>query len=652
MSVTFNRKCVILSSIFCIILLGIISFNYRLYIIDNKLNIQLFVFSLILPILFLFLFSVKLNFKEKINKCITIISFILSVFLSYIVIELLNKNNMFDITLKRTIFNLIVIVSLHLLIYAVSNKARFTIMLANSLIFLLGLVNYTIICFRGTPFVPWDILSLKTAAYVANSYNFIPSHYLIIAILVFILMISIAVKVSYDFKKTISNIILRFSALLIIILVTSSFYRTDIIKFFDFDTNLWEPVKEYSNNGFLASFAKQSKNLFNTEPQNYSVETVNNIIAEYIQNKKQETKINKDSPNIIVVMNESFSDLAVNGDFNVSEDYMPYYRSLKENTIKGSTYVSVIGGQTPNSEWEFLTNNSMAFMPYRTVPYQQYIHSNTYSIVNSLKDQGYNTSSVHPWYGSGYRRNAIYPLLGFESFDSLETMPDLEYLRDFPTDLSTYKHITKMFEEKDPDKKFFNFTVTMQNHSGYDFEGYDSTISLTNIPNCPNVEQYLSLVKESDDALKYLIDYFSKVKEPTIILFFGDHQPPYLEDEFWETISDPNTISKTNYITPFMLWANYDIPEKEIEYTSLNYLSLLLFDTAKLETTPYMKFLRVLQKEIPVITGNGYMDKKNNYYTLDEESKYSELIRNYQIVQYNNVFDDRDKIDEIFTIKK
>ena len=52
---------------------------------------------------------------------------------------------------------------------------------------------------------------------------------------------------------------------------------------------------------------------------------------------------------------------------------MSYFNSLEENTIKGNTYVSVFGGQTPNSEWEFLTNNSMAFMPYRTVPYQQYI---------------------------------------------------------------------------------------------------------------------------------------------------------------------------------------------------------------------------------------------------------------------------------------
>jgi len=154
----------------------------------------------------------------------------------------------------------------------------------------------------------------------------------------------------------------------------------------------------------------------------------------------------------------------------------------------------------------------------------------------------------------GYRRNAVYPLLGFETFDSLETMKNLEYLRKYPDDLSTYKYITEMFENRNSDKLFFNFTVTMQNHSGYDLPNYESTIFLTDIEDCPKVEQYLSIVKESDDALKYLIDYFNNVDEPVLILFFGDHQPPYLEDAFWDAILDPEqSFNKTRYLLPFTL---------------------------------------------------------------------------------------------------
>lgn len=330
---------------------------------------------------------------------------------------------------------------------------------------------------------------------------------------------------------------------------------------------------------------------------------------------------------------------------------MAYFKSLSENTIRGNTYVSVFGGQTPNSEWEFLTNNSMAFMPYRTVPYQQYIRKKSYSLATTLKAQGYTANAIHPWYGSGYRRNAIYPLLGFDSFESIETLDDLEYLRGYPTDLSTYKQVIKQFEEKAEDEKLFDFVVTMQNHSGYDLEGYDSSVFLADIENCPRVEQYLSVIRESDKALEYLIDYFENYDEKTIILFFGDHQPPYFEDEFWETIMEDPDDETTKYITPFILWANYDIEEQYVDKISLNYLSILLLDNAGLSTTPYMEFLRNIQSELPVITGNGYIDNEGNYYTFESENEYTNLLYDYQMVQYNNVFDSKNRINEFFEVK-
>ena len=462
------------------------------------------------------------------------------------------------------------------------------------------------------------------------------------------LIIALGLKANYKFNKEKLNLILRFSCIAVISVITIIFYKTDIINYFDFENNLWKPKDEYANNGFLASFVKQSKNLFNEEPENYSIENLENIMSE--KDYTTQTEVTGNSPNIIVIMSESFSDLSVNGDFETSEEYMSYFYSLEENTIRGNTYVSVFGGQTPNSEWEFLTNNSMAFMPYRTVPYQQYIRKPSYSLATTLKAQGYTANAIHPWYGSGYRRNAIYPLLGFDSFDSLETLDNLEYLRKYPTDLSTYKEIIKQFENKNEDEKIFNFTVTMQNHSGYDLEGYDSTVFLTDIENCPRVEQYLSVMKESDKALEYLINYFENYDEKTIILFFGDHQPPYFEDEFWEAIMEDPTNETTKYITPFLLWANYDIEEKYIDKISLNYLSILLMDTAGLKTTTYMNFLKNMQTEIPVITGNGYIDNENNYYTFDSQSKYSDILDKYELLQYNNVFDYKNRINSFFEI--
>lgn len=650
MKIHTNKKRIIISTILLIILLALISFNYKCYIFDGNFNFLLFLLSIIISIISCVLFSIKLEASHKINILINIASFIISIFLSYIFIELLNKNSLFNLRFERLIFNFIIIIFLHLFIYGLCNKINLSIILSNTLIFIVGIANYVVICFRGTPLVPWDILSLKTAAYVAQSYTFEFSYYLIIAICLFALAIAIGLKANYKFKNQKISFILRFSCIILISTMTVTFYKTNIIDCFNFENNLWEPKNEYANNGFLASFVKQSKNLFTDKPDNYSPEAVENILVE-LENETNLNVDNNDKPNIIVIMSESYSDLKVNGNFETSENPMSYFYSLDENTIRGNTYVSVFGGQTPNSEWEFLTNNSMAFMPYRTVPYQQYIKSKSYSLATTLKAQGYQANAIHPWYGSGYRRNAIYPLLGFDSFDSIETLKNLEYLRDYPTDLSTYKNIIEKFEQKDSNEKLFEFVVSMQNHSGYDLEGYDSTVFLTDIENCPRVEQYLSVMKESDNALQYLINYFENYNEKTIILFFGDHQPPYLEDEFWETIMENPDDETTKYITPFILWANYDIEEQYIDKISLNYLSILLLDIAGLNTTPYMEFLRNIQSEIPVITGNGYIDKNDTYYTYDTESPYSDILYKYQIVEYNNVFDSKNRINKFFEVK-
>ena len=649
MKINISKNKLIVSIISFVLILIFILLNCKAYFVEDSFNWLYLVLSILILIATCAIYCLNFNCSEKLSKILTLTTFFLSIFSSYVVIELFNQNDIFSLDHKRFLFNFIVILFLHLFIYALCNSFKLSIILSHSLILILGIANYTVTCFRGTPLVPWDILSIKTAAYVADSYTFSFNCYFILACLLSILTSSVGSKVTYTFKRKKKNFVVRFACLAIILTFTLAFYNTNFVEFFDLDNDLWQPKQEYNNNGFLASFVKQTKNLFNTAPINYSAKEVSSILDEVESASKPSSSIFS-YPNIIVIMSESFCDLSVNGQFETSCDYMSYFKSLDENTIKGNAYVSVFGGQTPNSEWEFLTNNSMAFMPYRSVPYQQYIKRSSYSLATTLKRQGYTTNAIHPWYGSGYRRNAVYPLLGFDSFESLETLNNLEYLRKYPTDLSTFKHITKLFEEKNPSEKIFNFTVTMQNHSGYDLEGYDSTVFLTDIENCPRVEQYLSVMKESDKALEYLVNYFENYNEQTIILFFGDHQPPYFENEFWESILDNPEDESSKYITPFFLWANYDIEEKYVDKISLNYLSILLLDTAGLKTTPYMDFLRNLQDELPVISGNGYIDNDDNYYTYDYENEYSDLLHKYQLIQYNNVFDYKNRVNNFFEI--
>lgn len=370
-----------------------------------------------------------------------------------------------------------------------------------------------------------------------------------------------------------------------------------------------------------------------------------------------------EKPNIIAIMNESFSDLMAVGDMEVSKDYMPFIRKLKENTIKGYTYSSVFGGNTANSEFEFLTGNTMAFLPDNSVPYQLFLRSKTAGLTYTLGAQGYGPLyALHPYYKTGYSRYKVYPLMGFDRF---YTSDDFSVFTDTVnyhiTDHEDYDKIIELYEEsQDDDSPFYLFNVTMQNHGSYDgslLETGDSVRLKGNLEGFSKAEQYLNMIKMSDKALKQLIHYFEKVDEPTVIVFFGDHQPD-LEDSFYDTLLGEKVEDLQGedleqlYKVPFLIWANYDIEEQTIERTSNNYLSTYLADVAGLEKTGYQEFLTDLREEVPCINAIGYWGSDGNFYELeDESSPYYDLVHQYNLLEYNNLFGKEDQQTSFFYLQ-
>lgn len=393
------------------------------------------------------------------------------------------------------------------------------------------------------------------------------------------------------------------------------------------------------------------------------------------------------TPNIICIMNETYSDLRALGPLSTNQDYMPFTRSLTKNTVKGNLYMPVTGAGTSNSEFEFLTGNTMGFLAAGSNAYELYIKSQLPSLAYTLADQNYSRAALHVYYRTSWQRDVNYPLLGFERYDSIESFIDNgvidEYrngnksfsafeeavnaqypgenvlLRRFVSDRFDYKLLEQMYEERDTSKPFFAFNVTMQNHGSYDsaYENFKQQIKLTSTDEYyPAANRYLSLIYESDQAFKELVEYFSKVKEPTIICMFGDHQPN-IETEFVESllgseISDLSTEENMKrFATPFIIWANYNIEESYIDKMSANYLSTLLLQIADLKTTKYNDYLSALYRSLPVISANGYITADGEYYTFDEKSDYTDLLDGYEKVQYNNLFDTIGRHNELFYVQ-
>ena len=444
------------------------------------------------------------------------------------------------------------------------------------------------------------------------------------------------------------NILIRLCALGFVFGVLSLFLKTPLMSECGIEPYFWKHTK----NGVALNLMMDAKYSQLEKPSSYDVDDLKQIAFQYT-GKKASSEV---KPNILVIMDESFADLSVLGDFTTNKEVMPFINSLTENTIKGHTFSSVYGGCTADSEYEFLSGDSMISYPNGAVPYQTYLKSTTYmsTIVKNLQNFGYDTTSYHPNEASNWNRTKIYKAIGFDKTMWIGDTINPEYIRNYTSDASDFDTVINQFENKG-DKPLFLFNITMQNHGGYLISDFENEIKVTSADEgiYPKTEQFLTLANKTDEDVKNLLEYLKDYDEPTIVVFFGDHHPKidsnFIEDMLGESMDnlEIEDLQKL-YQTPFFIWANYDIPEQDNVDISINYLSTLLCDTAGLPTTAYQEYLRALREKYPVLNGNGVIDSEGTYYTkTDALEKFEDLVT-YESFIYNHMFDTKGYIKSFF----
>ncbi|WP_432626953.1 LTA synthase family protein [Brotaphodocola sp.] len=523
-----------------------------------------------------------------------------------------------------------------LILYMITRTVTGSFLFPAILSYIFAVANYFVNSFRGTPITPGDFLAAGTAKNVFLNYRY-EFQWEMFAALWFLIFCFVITWYLYGFqregKREMRVWILPF-ALLATAIIGGPFFKPQL--------DLWNLNYNVEQYGIAMSFVSNVRSMHLEKPEGYSSGDSESEYAEFIEAPGADQGFH---PNVIAIMNESFSDLSVISSKLNNEDYLSYFNSLQDNFVKGHMLVYPIGGGTANTEYEFLTGNSMEFLQ-GTIPYQQFINKNgTYSIAQILKARGYHTIGIHPYDKSGYGRYRVYPRLGFDEFLDLQDFDNPELVRErYASDKASYEKVIEEFEKNQSSgKPVFIFNVTMQNHSGYD-TGYfkDNAVRVPGYEGkFPNAEEYLTLIKESDQDLSVLLDYFRSVKEPTVIVFFGDHQP-MVETEFYETLVGKPLSEWTlaeaqkRYIVPFFIWANYDIEAQNDMFISANYLSELMFEKAGMDLVPYQDFLKEVRAEIPAMNGNGYLDREGNWH---EPSEKNPLLQEYWRLQYRNMFD-------------
>lgn len=671
-----------------VLLLVVVFFNNQFTKLEVSTKWWLLAFALVTPFLIgaVIAFSVKIK-NELFNKIWHFVFFLISPIITMTMTECLNNIFIYDMTYLGFFANYMVILLFLFVVFAISGSFRISMLVANTVCYGFALAHCYIVQFRGTPFIPMDFLSITTGLNVANTYDYTPTYTIIIGTLIFIFLTVIAVKNKTPKFNTITKIVSRTFMGTFFTCLMCLFYFTSIFADAGVKPDFWNQSRGYRNYGFVFSFFCNTKYLYMSEPSGYDADTVGDYVSSTVdKNESNVIETTGKEPNVICIMNESLSDLSVLGEFTTNEDYMPFMHSLTENTVKGNLYVPVIGAGTSNTEFEFLTGHSTAFLPSGSNAYMLYIKNPIASLVSTLEGQGYSSWAFHPYYSSGWNRTNVYKNLGFNSFSFLENLIDVSLLNDYSkngsdaeylqslidtyypdrenmlirqyvSDSYNYDVIIDNYENRDKSQPYFAFNVTMQNHGGYSksSSNFDECIQITSTETYYNkATKYLSLVKASDNAFKELIEYFENVDEPTVICMFGDHQPS-IETEFIASLLGVDNINnltieqeQARHVTPFIIWANYDIEEKYIDKLSANYLSSYVLDVAGLKLTEYNKYLLKLSETLPVIDTVGYIDLNNNYYKWSAKSEYTDMLGEYEKIQYNNIFDSEHKNNDIF----
>lgn len=691
--ITSTKKSKITGIVFtAILMLAVIADSSQFISLTFRKKWLLLAVAMLLPIVIgsAVAYSIKIK-NDLANRVSHFVLLFAMPFLTITMTECLNSIFIYDMTYLGFIANYLLVLLLEFFVFAVSGSFKASILAVNPLLFGFALAHCFIAEFRGTPFIPMDFLSITTAANVASTYSYKVTYQIMIASLLFILIMVIGVKCKTPNYNIFTKIVSRTFTGAFFAILMSLFYFTSIFANAGVKPDFWNQSRGYKNYGFAFSFFCNTKYLYMSEPNGYDPDKVGGYVENTLNNSTQTSEsvpVTETTPNIICIMNESLSDLKVLGDFTTNEDYMPFLRSLTENTVRGNLYVPVIGAGTSNTEFEFLTGHSTAFLPSGSNAYMLYVKNPIATLVSTLEGQGYSSLAFHPYYANGWNRPNVYNFMGFNAFKSLENLLDIslmndyiensgkpdylqelisEYypdrnmlLRQYVSDSYNYKIIMEDYEKRDKSVPYFVFNVTMQNHGGYTMgcSNFNESISLTSADKeYPKTNRYLSLVKESDKAFEELINYFKKVKEPTIICMFGDHQPS-IETEFVAKTIGVNDLSnltieqdQSRHITPFVIWANYDIEEKQIDKLSANYLSSLLMKTARVKLTEYNKYLLKLSEQLPVIDTVGYIDASGNYYKWSDSSSYADILDEYEKIQYNNIFDIKNKNSSIFYLE-
>ena len=572
--------------------------------------------------------------------------------------ELLLKNP------KIAEYSQIVTILISFLFVGIFRNWRISMGILFSLATIVMYINTEKMASRNTPFLPEDLAMSSEAGGLASMINlerFLNMLFTIAVIIIITIIVNKISKKIWHFKFSRKQKIAIFIPQIALILICAHFLnlhtleirnlsgKGTFIKVESLETSIdfTDQAYNYRTNGFILGTISNLQTKTQKQPEGYSKEAVQKIVQKYQkiaeENNKNRKKLSDEKVNVVYVMSESFIDPKLGKhlyDYGNKEP-IPYTQEIKKSQSSGWAASSEYGGGTANVEFEALTGLSNFFL--NSIPYTSIVPANkdTPSIVKNFNENGYKTIAMHPYNRNMYRREVVYPNLGFQEYKSADNFKNNSKIDNskYISDESAFNEV--LAELKNSQKPEFIHLVTMQNHMPYEENAYSEHNFSVNAKNGANpenaktIQAYLEGISHSDKAMKNFLSEIEKLNEKTVVIFWGDHWPG-IYGEMFEKELNKNDIRRT----PLFVYSNFKKEKQDLGTSSLIYNQILALNAFNSKLSPFQYLLSDLREKYPALT--------KQFVKTDEKS---DILKDFEIIEYDILSGNKYSLGDFYKIK-
>lgn len=519
------------------------------------------------------------------------------------------------------VLNLLPCILLLAFFYFATGRTAIAFPVTAAIVYILTMVDYYKIQIRGEVLVLADFTFLNEAAGVLHGYELEINRYVLLVLGTFLFGTLYAV---FLMKGALRNVWVRVggavASLAVLLGMVFGVYWTE-------GDARWQDVNEVSAQGFMNTFLRSVHTAFPSPPEGYSAREAQKLLDSFPEGSIPEDK----QVNIIAVMLEAYSDLSAVPQLTVYPEVYGPLDALRAEGMSGRLISNTMGGGTVGTERAFLTGNS-EFVEY---------NGPTNSYVWYLREQGYQTEGIHPNYAWNYKRKNVDEYLGFQHY---------EFREDFGDDWSDeffFGKILELYEGRDKSKPYFSFSVSLQNHGGYNSystgeTAYLSREGLSDEDYCI-LNNYLTGIADTTQRMKDLADLMRDREEPVILVFFGDHMPAlgYAPNHIGMNMNWNTEEGFYNFYTvPYLVWAND--AAKRVTGGSFSgdggtmsacFLMDRIFTECGWGKPSYMQLQHETAQRVSIVHLNGWICA-DGVLTREPEGEPAELLRKMRMAEY------------------